>query len=164
MSDLITMEEALTQLRYTADDPSADQTEVQRFIDDAVAYATSYLQRYLYVDQPSLDAAIAAIPDALQAAQDAYDAALAAAAQMPRGLPKDMAIFKAQTDYDAAASVARWTYLGMLMNESIRRALLMLISHYDQNREAVYADVGSVAEIPFGVDNHLTPFRAQMGV
>jgi hypothetical protein len=166
-STLITMPEALAQLRYTADDEtngSVDTGEIQRFINSAADYTQRYLQRYVYVDQATLDAAVLAVPDAVQAAEDEYTAAIAAAAQMPLGLPRDMATFKANTDHDAAASAARWTYLGIVMNESIKRGMLMLISHYDQNREAVYADVGSVAEIPLGVDNHLFPYRVQLGV
>lgn len=163
-SPLITMDEAMAQLRYVPDDPSADQAEIQRFIDTSIAYAQRYLQRYVYVDQSTLDAAIADVPTAVQAAQDAYDAALAVVAQMPPGLPHDMAMFKAQEDYDAAASSARCTYLGIVINESVKRGMLMLISHYDQNREAVHADLGTVAEIPLGVDAHLFPWRVQLGV
>lgn len=163
-SPLITMDEAMAQLRYVPDDPSADQNEIQRFIDSAISVSQRYLQRYVYVDQATLDAAVAAVPAAVQSAEDAYTAALAAVAQMPLGLPRDMALYKAETDHDEAASSARQTYRGMVINESIKRGMLMLISHYDQNREAVHADLGTVAELPLGVDAHLFPFRVQLGV
>ncbi len=163
-STLITIAEALAQLRYLPDDPSADQDEIQRFINSAADYTQRYLQRYVYVDQATLDAAVAALPDEAQAAEDAFQAAIAAAYQLPKGMPRDTATLKANADYQAAQSAARWTIYGIVMNDSIKRGMLMLISHYDQNREAVYADVGSVAELPLGVDNHLFPYRVQLGV
>ncbi len=163
-STLITMPEALAQLRYVEDDPSADTTEIQGFINSAADYTQRYLNRYVYADQDALDAALASLPDDAQAAEDAFQAALAAAYQLPKGMPRDTANLKANADYQTAQSVARWTIYGIVVNESIKRGMLMLISHYDQNREAVYADVGSVAELPLGVENHLFPYRAQLGV
>lgn len=117
------------------------------------------LNRYVYVDQTALDAAIADLPAAMAAAKIAYDAALQTAESEEDIELRCMFEKKAEREWFAARLKYDYTINGIVINFSIKGAMLLMAGHLFKNREAVVSGQGATAtELPMGVENLLWPY------
>jgi hypothetical protein len=151
---------AKLHLRVTS---TAEDALITIWISAAESAAVEFLNRYVYVDQDALDAAIAAAPAALTTATTAYDAAIAAAALIESEVERNMATFAAEDAYAKAQTVARMTHQGIVVNDNIKAAILLTLGHLYANREDVAANV-TAAKLPMGACALLQPYRAAMGI
>ena len=142
-----------------------DDGNLELYVAAAEKYAQAYLDRNVYADDASLTAAIAAIPATLGSAQTAYDAAVAAAALLGGGIVQDAAYAQACAAYEFAQDDARRTMCGIVTDELMAAATLLILGHLYTNRSSVVAAVGISAaiEIPVGSKALLAPYRV-MGV
>ncbi len=153
---LVTIEQARAHCRADELD-----TTVALYLAAAVSAAAEWLNRRVFDDAPALAAAIASLPAELAAAQADYDAALVAAALL--GGEAARAAREAACN---ALRMARYradeTYRGIVANDQINAAILLITGHLFNNRESVIT--GTIAtELPQGAHSLLWPFRVGLG-
>lgn len=152
--DLVT---AKRELRVTHD---AEDADITRKLAAAEEQAVSFLGRNVYADQAALDAARTAAPATLSTASTTYDAALAAAYALTVAAESDAAVRLAKDTYNAAFIEWDRTMRGMVVNESIRTAILLITASLWEHR----GDEDAVQGIPPAARSFLFPFRIGMGV
>ncbi len=156
---LLTLATAKAHLRADSDDEDA---LIQLWLTAAEVAAMEYLNRNVYVDGTALTAAKAAVAGSLSAATSAYDAAVQAANLLPSLVERNIALHSAEQAYLAAQNSARETYNGIVINDLISAAILLIVGHLYENRQE--AQPGTVTQIPMGAHHLLQPFRVDMGV
>lgn len=129
----------------------------------AEQFAQTFLNRKVYADDAALTAARALVPAAILAAGVAYEAAVDAADLIEDEVAAEMAHAYAESTYTQALTVARETFAGIVVNEQIKAAILLIFGHLFENHEDVV--VGTIAEqLPMGSQYLLQPLRVGMGV
>ena len=151
----VTLPEAKLHLRVDSADEDA---LIAVYITAAEQSAVSLLDRGVYVDGTALTAAKAAAPGALDTACAAYDAAIEAAEAMTDDALQAAATQTAENAWLKACVTYRQTMDGMVVNDTIRAAVLLIVGHLFANRENVVAGV-SVAQLPNGAEWLLQPYK-----
>lgn len=123
--------------------------------------AEKFLNRRVFSDQDELDAAVAAIPSEVQAAESAHQSAREAARELD-GEARYVAEMAADAIWNEVLIKARETAVGMVVNDDIRHAILLMVGHLFRNREAVGEK--SFNELPMGFHALLWPHRVGLGV
>lgn len=157
---LVTLAQAKLHLRVDGTD---EDSLIQIYIDAAEQDVANTLQRNIYADNTALSAAIAAAPTALANATTAYEAAITAADLIEDADQQDVATIKAREDYFHAIEEAKRTNRGLVINDTIKSAILLLIGHLYGNREEVVVGLNMAAmpqHIIVGVQYLLNPFKA----
>jgi len=155
---LLTADQAIAHLREDAD------ADVAFYVGAAIQVAVDFLDRQVYADEASLQAAIEAVPAMLTSAEADWNAAKAAANDL-QGAAKEAAQQAADASFKAAQAQAERIYGGIVINEAIRIGMLMILGHLWRNREAVEVSPSAVAvEIPMGARSFLWPYRRGLGV
>ena len=140
-------------------DADADDALITIYIGAAERFAAEYLQRNIYADQDALNAAISAAPGVFAAAADAWTASVAITDAMDAGPIKDMAMLAANEVFVKAAAASRMTHQGIVINDHIKAAMLLIVGHLYAQREDSVVGV-SVAELPMGSRYLLDLLRA----
>lgn len=153
---LIDLDTAKRHLRVDSDD---DDAQILICIGAAERYAAEFIERNIYPTQEAFTAAVAAAPAALSAATVAYDAAVATAEGVTVAVERDMAMMAANETYSTAQTAARATYRGIVINDQIKAAMLLITGHLFENREDTIVGL-SVETLPMGSRALLQPFRA----
>jgi hypothetical protein len=157
---LVTLDQARQHCRADA----ADDAVLTLYGGAASDAAVQFLNRQVFENQTALDAAIAGVPAALDAADAAYEAAILAAAEL-EGSARCAAEAAAVRARDAARTAAEETMRGIVSNDSIRAAVLLILGHLYRNREEVMTDQGAAAvQLPMGAHALLWPYRIGLGV
>lgn len=154
------LDQARAHLRV---DDSDEDDDITQKLSAAEGHAIEYLNRHVYADQDALDAAKAAAPAALTAATTAYEAAIEAAHAIENCIESDMAALAANEAYTEAQIDAKRTYRGMVVNDQIKAAALLILGHLYANREEVVTAV-TVEKLPMGAQSLLRPFRVTPGL
>ncbi len=128
----------------------------------AEQFAQSFLNRRVYADGTALTAARALVPASILAAGVAWEAAVDAADLIEDEIASEMAHTFAESDYTAALAGAREIFSGIVINEQIKAAILLIFGHLFENHEDVV--MGSAQAIPMGSQYLLQPYRVGMGV
>lgn len=128
----ITLATAKAHLRI--DDADGD-TDLTLKIAAAERMAVEYLQCNVYADQPALDTAIAAVPATLAAAKVAYDAAYLAAVAIDDVDLSLMGQSQAMAVYMRAVYAATRTRQGLVINELLQSAMVLLVEFLAERRE-----------------------------
>lgn len=152
---LVTLESAKLHLRV---DSSDEDALIAVYITAAEQSAVSLLDRGVYVDGTALTAAKAAAPGALETASAAYDAAIEAAQAMTDAALQAAATQTAENAWLKACVTHRQAMDGMVVNEAIKAAVLLIVGHLFANREDVVAGV-SVSQLPNGAEWLLQPYK-----
>lgn len=129
-----------------------DEADLSLKIAAAERAAVEYLQCNVYADQTALDTAIAAVPATLAAAKVAYDAAYIVAAAID---DVDLSLIEqahAMSLYMRAVYSATRTRQGVVINELITAAMLLILGRLFEVRE-------DDAELPRAAQDLLSPFR-----
>ena len=152
---LVTLESAKLHLRV---DSSDEDALIAVYITAAEQSAVSLLDRGVYVDDTALGVAKAAAPGELDTAIAAYESAIAAAEALADETAKAASIQTAGNGLLRAKVAHRQAMDGMVVNEAIKAAVLLIVgSLYTQREDAV---VGvSVAQLPNGAEWLLQPYK-----
>lgn len=157
---LLTLEQARLHLRQDGTDDASDLTLK---IGAAELMAAEFMNRHVYADSTALGAAMAAAPGVLEDATLAYDAAMASAGAMSSSFARELFEFSALKAYQAAQAQIAMTCNGMVLNDAIKAAMLLILGHLYTNREDVIT--GTIAtDLPMGSRSLLQPYRVGMGV
>jgi hypothetical protein len=151
----VTVDEAKLHLRADGTDEDA---LIGIYIAAAEQAAVKALDRGVYADETALTAAMTAAPAALTTATAAYAAAVTAADAMTDTTEQTAALQVAETAYMRAQVAYRQVFDGIVVNESIKAAVLLTTAHLYANREDVVVGA-SVAALPNGADYLLQPFK-----
>lgn len=157
---LIDLPTAKSHLRLDDDFPDE---QVEPYLNAAEESAQDFLNRLVFADQQALDEAIAAIPAMLTSESEAYSQAMTAAAELDDQVAQCYAEKGAMFRYHRAKELARVTYAGIVLNESIKAGMLLILGHLFENRQDVQSGVSAV-EIPMGSKAMLWPYRIGLGV
>lgn len=153
---LVTIAEAIAHCRADTQD------DVEPYLLAGIDQAVQFLNRQVYEDSAALEAAIVALPVALADAQTAYDAAKVAAQSLDSTLARERALRAACESLESSRYLSDRVYAGIVVNPSIRAAILLMTGHLFRNREAVTAE--STNEMPLGFRELLIPHRISWGV
>ena len=152
---LVTVAEAKMHLRVDGTD---EDTMIGVYISAAEQTAISIVDRAIYADSTAFNAAVAAAPAALTTATATYTAAMTAAQSIADATEQAAAIKTADTAYMRAQIAYRRVFDGIVVNEAIKAAVLLIVGHLYANREDVATGV-SVASLPNGADYLLQPYK-----
>lgn len=143
--ELITLDEARIHCKADGEDDDI----LLLYAEAAEKDAEVSLNRAVFKDQASMDAAIAAIPAAMVSARQARDAALAAAQEIENYEDRCDAVKYAISVYDDKRRGFSNTYNAVLIDAHIRGAILLTVGHSYQNRSSVVTGQGAAAvEVP----------------
>mgnify|MGYP006353835033 FL=1 len=151
----VTTSEAKLHLRVDSADEDA---LIGVYITAAEQMAIALLDRGVYADGTALGVAKAAAPGELDTAIAAYESAIAAAEALADETAIAAAIQTAGNGLLRAKVAHRQAMDGMVVNEAIKAAVLLIVGHLYANREDVVAGV-SVAQMPNGAEWLLQPYK-----
>ena len=120
-----------------------------------------FLNRRVFPDTEALQEAVADMPAGVASAEAERKTAREAAAEL-EGEARCAAEMAADAAWAAALAKARETAAGMVVNDDIRAAVLLIAGHRYRNREAVTDE--PARELPQGVTAILWPYRVGLGV
>ena len=151
----VTVDEAKLHLRADGTDEDA---LIGIYIAAAEQAAVKALDRGVYADGTALQTAMTAAPAALTTATAAYAAAVTAADAMTDTTEQTAALQVAETAYMRAQVAYRQVFDGIVVNDTIKSAVLLIVGHLYAHREDVVAGV-SVAKLPNGAEWLLAPYK-----
>ena len=151
----VQLAEAKLHLRVDGTDEDA---LIGVYITAAEQSAASLLDRGVYVDGTALGVALAAAPGELDTAIADYESAIAAAEALADETAKAASIQTAGNDLLRAKVAHRQAMDGMVVNEAIKAAVLLIVGHLYANREDSVIGV-SVAQLPNGAEWLLAPYK-----
>ena len=151
----VTTSEAKLHLRVDSADEDA---LIGVYITAAEQMAIALLDRGVYADDTALGVAKAAAPGELDTAIAAYESAIAAAEALADETAKAASIQTAGNGLLRAKVAHRQAMDGMVVNEAIKAAVLLIVGHLYAHREDVVAGV-SVAKLPNGAEWLLAPYK-----
>lgn len=140
-----------------------DQGMVQIKLNAAEDSAVEYLQRRFFVDQLALNAARATVPAAITQTRSDFDAAVTAAEIIDNACDRAAALDVAARTFKEARTELSRISRGMVINDAIVAACLLILGSLYANREDVV--IGTISSVlPKGSSSLLTPYRIEMGV
>lgn len=157
---LLDLPTAKSHLRVDDDYPDE---QVEPYLLAAELSAQEFLNRRVFASAAAMAAAVAAVPAALEAAVAARDAALEAAEDIEDAGQACEARAYACHVYSQALEAARETRYGVVVDDLIKAAMLLILGHLFDNRKDVQTGI-SVAELPMGSRVLLQPYRIGLGV
>ena len=152
---LVTTSEAKLHLRVDSADEDA---LIGVYITAAEQMAIALLDRGVYADGTALGVAKAAAPGELDTAIAACVSAIAAAEALADENAKAASIQTAGNDLLRAQVAHRHAMDGMVVNEAIKAAVLLIVGSLYAQREDVVVGV-SVAQLPNGAEWLLAPYK-----
>lgn len=155
MTFVTTLENAKIHLRVDGIDEDA---LIGVYINAAEKMAVSLLDRGVYADGTALGVAKDAAPGELTAATATYTSAIAAAQALADATEQAAATQAAEYAYLRAKVAYRQAMDGMVVNDTIKSAVLLIVGHLYAHREDVVAGV-SVAKLPNGAEWLLAPYK-----
>lgn len=151
----VQLAEAKLHLRVDGTDEDA---LIGVYITAAEQMAIALLDRGVYADGTALGAARAAAPAELTAATATYTAAIAAAQALTYATEQAAATQAAEYAYLRAQVAYRQAMDGIVVDDTIKSAVLLIVGHLYAHREDVVAGV-SVAKLPDGAEWLLAPYK-----
>ena len=151
----VTTSEAKLHLRVDSADEDA---LIGVYITAAEQMAIALLDRGVYADDTALGVAKAAAPGELDTAIAAYESAIAAAEALADETAIAAAIQTAGNGLLRAKVAHRQAMDGMVVNEAIKAAVLLIGGSLYAQREDVVVGV-SVAQLPNGAEWLLAPYK-----
>ena len=154
---LVDLATAKRELRVTHD---AEDADITRKLASAEQQAALFMNRNIYATQDALNAAIEAAPAALAAASTAYAEAADAAWLLATETERDLAADDATSAWRDAQQDYRMARRGIVLNDSIRTAILLITASLWEHR----GDEDAIEGIPPAARAFLWPYRVGLGV
>ena len=129
---VVTLAEAKLHVRASGSD---EDTSIQAKLNAAEIHACKWMGRLIYPDAGALSTARAAVPAQIAAAAAAYEAAVEAADALTTEVEIEVALNAAEMDYQSAQTTARMTHAGMVIDDLVRSAVLLIFGELFAERE-----------------------------
>lgn len=152
---VLTLNEARSHCRLESDYPAEQLTP---YIEAAQGYVVAHLNRAVFEDQKALTDAQDALAGAIGAAYDDHAAAVDAAALVENPAQRQAMLDLADKRFADAQLLAKRTMNGIVVDGTIRAAMLLTLGNLFAHREADVVGV-SVAALPTGVPELLRSYR-----
>lgn len=150
---LISTATAKAHLRKEADYPD---DQILPYLGAAESKAMNYLNRKIFSDNAAMAAAVAAAPAALTAAGTEYAAVMETLRTEPDGVARALMQEQAGRKYKSAQADATATLAGIVLNDQLRAAILVILDHYFSQR--------GETPLPIGSEYLLWDYRVGFGV
>jgi erythromycin esterase-like protein len=150
----VTLAEAKIHLRVDGTDEDA---LIGLYINAAEQAAVKAMDRGVYADGTALQTAKTDAPAALTTATADYAAAVTDADAMTDTTEQAAALQVAETAYMRAQVSYRQAFDGIVVNDTIKAAVLLMVGSLYAFRENDFA--GQISQIPTGADMLLQPFK-----
>jgi hypothetical protein len=160
---VIDIEVALRHQRIDDDADEQLRADAQIKLNAAELTAMRFMSRNVYANANDLAAARATVPALHVAASDAYDAAIADADAITNDAYKAVLTDAAEQIYSDAKAEISAIAMGMVINDQIVGAIMLIFGHLYENREDVVAGL-SLAQLPKGAEYLLQTYRVWLGV
>lgn len=154
---LVDLATAKSELRVT---DGAQDADIERKLAAAEEQVQAFLGRNVYRDQDALTSALTSVATVLSSATTSLQAALDATSSLDVQAERDAQERYAKDTYNEAFAAWQRTVRGMVVNESIRTAILLVTASLWEHR----GDEDAVEGIPQAARAFLWPFRAGVGV
>lgn len=159
---LITLAEAKTHLRLESDYPD---NQVEVYCSAAEISVQQFLNRKVYPSQDDFEDALEGVLPGLEAASEAFTAAIDAAALIQNHELRCEEIVHAKQQFENAKVQAFEIRRGIVINDSIKVAILLVLGNLFENREDVVVGMSvSAVQLPMGSQQLLMPYRVGLGV
>ena len=147
-------------------EPDYPDEQVAPYLLAAESAAVQFLNRGVFAAADELSQAIAAAPSQVATALAAWSVTVAEAAVLQATDPNGADALRDGADMAlrATRSLAAETRAGIVINDSIRAAILLMLGHLFTNREDSTPGTSPAMPLPNGAQWLLQPFRAHMGV
>lgn len=155
---LVTPEQVRAQVRGEP----ADDTMLALYSSAAERSVQQFLNRKVYENADALVAGQAAASALAASSWTVYQDALSAASTAPDYVARTAAERQAKATYEMAQAEVMEAQRGMVIEDDIRIAILLLVGHMFRNREA--ASVDPIKYIDAGMAHFLWPYRVGIGV
>lgn len=156
--ELVTIDQVRAHCRAEPEDDDL----LELYANGAEQAAQQFLNRRVFATAEDLQAAVDAVPAAVALAETAHRDAIAAARALA-GETRCIAEQSAEAAWREVRTLARETVHGMVVNDDIRDAVLLIAGHRYRNREEVIT--GTIAtKLPDGATTILWPYRRGLGV
>lgn len=152
---ILTPDEARNHCRL---DPDYPVEQLTPYIDAAEKYVVAHLNRAVFADQATLTAAQDAMATAMGSAHDAYVSAVDAANLVTNPAQRQAMLDLAEKRFDDAQLSSARVMNGIVVDGSIRAAVLLTLGNLFANRETDVVGA-SVAALPTGVPELLRSYR-----
>ncbi|WJJ94000.1 head-tail connector protein [Neopusillimonas aromaticivorans] len=139
-------------------EPGYPAEQLTPYIDAAQGYVVAHLNRAVFEDQKALTDAQDALAETLGEAYEAYVAAADAAALVENPAQRQAMMDLADKRFADVQLLAKRTMNGIVVDGTIRAAMLLTLGNLFANREADVVGV-SVAALPTGVPELLRSYR-----
>lgn len=152
---ILTIEKARAHCRVDSDYPSEQLTP---YMAAAERFVIDHLNRGVYQDQAALDTAKDGLPLKMGDAFDEYESSIEAAKQVENPAQRQMMIDLAKDKYRQARRESLLAMNGIVVNDTIVAAMLLVLGNLFENRESDLVGV-SGSKLPTGVPDLLRPYR-----
>lgn len=160
---LVTLAQARLHLRH--DSGTSEDSLIQTWLDVAERQIMEYLNRSVYEDQATLDAAIAAASATLTTARGVYEDAIEAldAMDLTDNAEYDLRKEAIEVTYADAQRAYTMAVNGMVVNDSIKAAILLLTAYLFETRSPAFS-MHLAQEFPTTLRHLVVPWRIGMGM
>lgn len=159
---LIDLVQAKAHLRL---EPGYPDDQVEIYLSAAELSVQQFLNRKVYASQNDLEGALEGVLPGLEAASEAYIAAMDEALVIEDYTLRCAEIEYAKQQFENAKVQAFEIRRGIVINDSIKVAILLVLGNLFENREDVVVGMSvSAVQLPMGSQQLLMPYRVGLGV
>lgn len=156
---ILTIEEAMQHLRVN---DSAATNDILEKLAAAEDHAMQFLNRNVYKLESELMAAKVQAEIQIPLIHEAYSSTMQRASLMDYQFGRRALEDSASAAQAEQMARVRRTFAAIVINPSIRAAILLILGHLFENREDVTA--AAAFELPNGAKSLLWPYRVEIGV
>lgn len=153
-TDYTTIEDMLPIAQEHIKSDTEDSTLIQ-YLKAALVIAEGFCRRRLYFTQATKDSDVSGVAETIAAAKAAWTSA-----QVTYEDDCEMLLLNQRAYFTARAAASR-IFDGIIIDDAIIAAILLLTGHLDKNKQEVVAgQYGQAIQIPMGAQRILEPYMA----
>lgn len=157
---VISTTDAMAHLRAEVE----DQPLIASQLAAAEETAMQFLQRRFYANQVDLDNAKLDVDQQFKSIRETYEQAVKTANELTDKEHQQFSLQLAADNYNEARASVEAVARGMVINEAIKAACLLILGQLYENRGDFVEGQVDISNLPYGSRSLLIPYRIKMGV